>query len=74
MHDFIIKLTQFNTSFPRDELRRNANVKTFVDEMTDILMAEAVHQRAEQQFAEAIKRLSDVNFVDVMVNSGIIIA
>jgi hypothetical protein len=70
MHDFIVKLMQPGASHPREELRRVVDIGRFVDTISDRSMAEAVQQRADQRFAEAIERLHEVHFVNLIVDPG----
>jgi hypothetical protein len=64
-HDFIVKLMQRGASLPREGLHL-----FFVDMIRDRSMAEAVRQRADHGFADAIERVREVHFVNQIVDAG----
>jgi hypothetical protein len=70
MHNLIVKLMQLGASLPRDELRGVVDIGRLGDTISDRSMTEAMRQRADQGFAEAIEPLRDVHCVNLMVDAG----
>jgi hypothetical protein len=72
MPNFIIELIQLGASLPGEELLRIVEITRFLDRITDATMVEAIRQGADQRFAQAMKRLGDVHFVNLIVDGGIV--
>jgi hypothetical protein len=70
MHNVLIELMQLGASLPREKVLKIVEMALLSDRITDVLMAEAVRQIADQGFTEARDRLSDVNFVILIVDAG----
>jgi hypothetical protein len=70
VHEFILSLIQIGASLHANDDVALIDAAGLLDTITEKRMAEAIHERGDAKFAEAIVQLSEVSFANLVVDGG----
>jgi hypothetical protein len=70
MHDLILNFIQIGACIQANDDAVPIDVAGLLDTMTEKWMAEAIRERGDAKFAEAMARLHEIRFANLVVDTG----
>jgi hypothetical protein len=70
--EFITKLIEIGASLTCEDIDAIAGVRSLIDQMTDKKVAQAVRRNADDRLQRAIAQLSELKFMNLAVDAGIV--